>query len=106
MPGVHKACDPPKKPAGQSHARWQKKMTMKENSKIWCPRCDQGWVVHAIIRADSTSLWICDECDAIWLSVDTIGQGKWIDFTEYMEERNLPGTWDQLVFKEMKSENP
>ena len=78
-----------------------RKMTMKkENSKIWCPRCDQGWVVHAIISADSTHIWVCDECDATWLSFDIIGQDKWIDYSEYMEGKNLPGTWDQLALKE------
>jgi hypothetical protein len=75
---------------------------MKDKSKIWCPRCDQGWVVHAVVRADVTHLWICDECDAIWLSIDQIGQGKWIDFEEFMERKKLPGTWDQLELQEDK----
>jgi hypothetical protein len=52
------------------------------------------------ILADSTDLWVCDECDATWLSFDTIGQDKWIDYSEYMEGKNLPGTWDQLVLKD------
>lgn len=78
------------------------KMTMQK-SKTWCPRCDQGWVVNAVVRHDSTPIWICEECDATWLAAEAIGNKVWTDFSEYMKGKALPGTWDQLERKETGS---
>jgi len=63
---------------------------------MWCPRCDQGYVVQAIIVANNTSLFVCQECEASWFSHADIGNKVSIDFGTYMEGLGLKPLWIEL----------
>ena len=77
---------------------------MDYQSKVWCPRCDQGWVRRAIIRRNGHAIRICDECDTVWSYGVEV---KWpftgsetevggVFFADYVKPYGLRGTWDEL----------
>ena len=37
-------------------------------SRQWCTACDQGWVLPARVEATGTSIWFCQECEAVWFN--------------------------------------
>lgn len=62
-----------------------------------CPRCDgQGSVMNAQVVRNNTTIFVCDECDATWFSLEAIGSEPWVDYGTYMEEQGLSPTWDEL----------
>jgi hypothetical protein len=62
-----------------------------------CPRCDgQGSVLKAQIKKTREMIFICDECDAMWLSLEAVGSQPWVDFGTYMEEKALSPTWEEI----------
>lgn len=34
--------------------------------KVWCPRCDKGWVLRARVKRTDEAVWVCEKCDALW----------------------------------------
>lgn len=64
--------------------------------KIWCPGCDQGWVVPVRIKATGQLLYICEECETTWFSEDGVGRDTPANFTNYMESIGLKGLWSEL----------
>jgi len=69
---------------------------MDKCTKTWCPRCNQGWIVSAKIKKTKEQLFVCEECDATWLSLNNIGKEKWLDFGSFMESKQLPALWTEL----------
>lgn len=69
---------------------------MHNHDRIWCPRCDQGWVVHGFVRHTKEDLFVCEECEAMWLSFSHIGKDSWVDFGVFMESKNLKPLWSEL----------
>ena len=63
---------------------------------MYCPRCEQGLVVLALIRKTGEPICICDECDAVWVNSENIQKVNFIDYTEFMSERNLDPLWNEL----------
>lgn len=65
---------------------------------LTCPRCDgQGEVEKVRVKADGDILYLCDECDAVWFSIESIVDGeRWLDFGTYMKTKGLTGTWDEI----------
>jgi uncharacterized Zn finger protein len=69
-----------------------------------CPRCDgQGIVRHAIVKATSQPIFICDECDAVWFSVDDVATSRAIDFRTYVSQFGLEGLWSELAILDDRS---
>lgn len=62
-----------------------------------CPRCEQGNVVAARIKATGERIFVCQECEATWLSREEISSKRSLDFGTYMEEVGLKPLWDELV---------
>ena len=50
------------------------------DQKLWCPRCDQGWIRRLRSSATGRNLLSFDECDATWHEVQRIGFGTFEDF--------------------------
>lgn len=73
---------------------------MKNNGHLMliiCPRCnEQGLILKKIIKQTNQEILICDECDAIWFSIEDISVKKIIDFGTYMESIFLPPLWEEL----------
>jgi transcription elongation factor Elf1 len=64
---------------------------------LTCPRCDgQGSVLKAKIIKTNELIFICDECDATWFSLDAVSYQPWVDFGTYMERKNLSSAWNEL----------
>lgn len=62
-----------------------------------CPRCEQEYLVDALIKSLRASIVICPECEAFWTQDTPIGIATFRDFGDYMESRGLPGNWRMLV---------
>jgi len=62
-----------------------------------CPRCDgQGEVSQVKIKKTGEIVHLCDECDALWKSGDDVVFSKFVDFSTYVEQFGLEGTWDEV----------
>jgi hypothetical protein len=64
--------------------------------RYWCPACDQGWVVHGIIKKDNTSIRLCEECESMWFSSSKIGTTDCFNFVDYMRSKGLSGVWEEI----------
>jgi ribosomal protein L37AE/L43A len=62
-----------------------------------CPRCQQGDVVKATVKKLGKGIFVCQECEATWFSIDDIGTKPFIDFGSYMRENGLRPVWDEIV---------
>jgi hypothetical protein len=52
---------------------------------VVCPRCDgNGLIYKALLTPIHQEIFICDECDAMWLS-PCIDKGTFQNFTTYIE---------------------
>lgn len=68
--------------------------------KLWCPVCDQGWVVAAVVKADRSSIWVCQECEVLWTGNVKPEREPDDTFTTHMEAKGLVGTWSELELSE------
>jgi hypothetical protein len=60
------------------------------NDNVVCPRCDGNVLVYkALLEQFNQEILMCDECDAIWFSVDDVLNKQFIDFTTYVRSRGL-----------------
>jgi uncharacterized Zn finger protein len=68
-----------------------------------CPRCDQqGEVIAAVIKATGERVRICDECDALWSDGKPIDKYAFVDFSTYVAQFGLRGTWDELEITDVR----
>ena len=68
-------------------------MTYKEQT---CPRCKQGTVVKAEVRKKARTVFLCDECEAVWFCENAIEYATFNYFSCYMERLGLPAIWSEL----------
>jgi Zn-finger nucleic acid-binding protein len=61
-----------------------------------CPRCEQDEIVGAKIKANGGLIFICPECDAMWLSSDGIALDNFLDYGTYMKSIGLSQLWSEL----------
>ncbi|MEV6304132.1 hypothetical protein AB0M02_32335 [Actinoplanes sp. NPDC051861] len=38
--------------------------------KYFCGVCKRGWVLECVVVMSGTRLWVCEECDHVWLSAE------------------------------------
>ncbi|WP_433063036.1 hypothetical protein [Dactylosporangium sp. CS-033363] len=38
--------------------------------KYLCGVCERGWVLQCVVLATGTTLWVCEECDSVWLDAE------------------------------------
>ena len=63
---------------------------------LWCPVCDQGWVVPATIKHDGTPIWICQEYEVLWLGATPLDRESDDTFSTYMESRGFRPLWTEI----------
>lgn len=63
---------------------------------MWCPRCEQGSLVKAKVKESGVCIYLCEECEATWFSLEQIGVGEFIDFGVYMRSVGLPPLWTSI----------
>lgn len=66
------------------------------NKNHLCPRCNQGYVLKAVVKKTGKHLYICDECDAVWFCKESIEYATFNYFNVYMERQGLEDNWDEL----------
>ena len=64
---------------------------------IFCPFCDgYGLINEAIIRKSGVRIYICEECDTMWTSLD-IRENNCQNFEKFMNDQGLQGLWRGLM---------
>ncbi|WP_423179314.1 zf-TFIIB domain-containing protein [Stenotrophomonas sp. CASM110] len=61
-----------------------------------CPRCEQGEVLKAQVKARGVQIFVCDECDAVWFSFAAIGVSPFRDLERYLEEISVAPSWESI----------
>lgn len=61
-----------------------------------CPRCGQGNVLAVRLTALDRAGFLCDECEALWLSTSTVGPRGFVDFGTYMKAHGRSGLWSEI----------
>ena len=61
-----------------------------------CPLCNEGSICHAIVKKNNQIIYICEECDSVWMTSD-INEFDVITYQDYMTLRNLPVSWTELT---------
>ena len=59
-----------------------------------CPYCEQGIVLMARIRKVNKNMYVCDECDIVW--VKEINTQEGIGFDAFMKSEGCEASWDEL----------
>ncbi len=61
-----------------------------------CPHCLQGEILNARIIKTNELIKICDECDTIWSTSETVSDqnGRFID--DFMKQRNCSSSWREF----------
>ncbi len=65
-----------------------------------CPECEQGEVTKVQVRATQEILYVCQECESLWLTAEVMATEPFNCFTSYMEELGLPPLWSSLYVLE------
>lgn len=68
---------------------------------MYCPYCNQGKIVKAIIKSTGEIICICDECDTVWTSHERISDTTGMTFSFYANAHNFKPLWTEL---ELQSE--
>lgn len=65
-----------------------------------CPECGSGPIHRAQLRRDGKEIYICEECDCVWL--ETIESAKTITFDELMKAYGVNlALWSELKLIEI-----
>lgn len=65
---------------------------------IECPFCDgQGVICQAEVRKIDLIIYICDECDTVWLNGDEMKEENCIAFDSFMHQHGLSPLWDEFA---------
>ena len=73
-------------------------MNPTARSHTLCPRCDgQGNVLAAVVNATGQPIFVCDECEAMWLATDDVGRAGRVDFGSYMQGQGLAPLWSEIT---------
>lgn len=68
-------------------------------NRVVCPRCDgQGLVYKALVIPLNEYFYICDECDASWINIESISN-KFIDFERRILDKGF--TYNTIKLKDI-----
>lgn len=63
---------------------------------VWCPRCEQGWIVRCRVVGTAMVLQVCGECDTVWEHEEPSGAPPFVILDQYMEVLGRPPLWSEL----------
>ena len=63
---------------------------------MYCPYCEQGKIVKAIVKSSGELIFICEECDTVWASHEKISSHTGLVFSLYADVHNLESLWSEL----------
>ena len=61
-----------------------------------CPRCEQGALVAATIKATGQRLFLCEECEATWFALEEVSHVRFVDYGTFMRGLGLKPLWHEL----------
>ncbi len=64
-----------------------------------CPRCNQGELFAATIKASGEKVVVCGECEALWTAEQKVSATGFEDLVAFLRARALGGGWDALVIE-------
>jgi hypothetical protein len=65
-----------------------------------CPRCKPGGggrICRLWVEALRQNVYVCDECDALWMRLEDVQTEPFEDYSTFMRSRGLEPSWDNLV---------
>ena len=63
---------------------------------MYCPYCEQGKIVKAIVKSSGELIFICEECDTVWASHEKISFHTGLVFSLYADVHNMESLWSEL----------
>jgi hypothetical protein len=71
------------------YASTESKLILYKGNVV-CPRCDgNGLIFKAYVIPPSVTVYLCDECDALWEDGSAIRLNNFKDFTTYLREKGV-----------------
>lgn len=72
---------------------------------IWtkkeCKRCGQGWVHRAFVRKTGLPVFVCDECEALWVNEEDVELGPgFVDLVQYLTRLGAGEGWGDLELED------
>lgn len=52
--------------------------------KVICPRCDGNGLIYKA-KVEDSDIYICDECEAAYLSIEDLSNGEFQDLSTFLE---------------------
>ncbi len=65
-----------------------------------CPYCEQGSILKARVKKNNKIIYICDECDTVWESIEEISDRSGKSINMFMQEIGCEPYWDELELME------
>lgn len=64
-----------------------------------CPYCEQGDIRKVMVKRSKEIIYICDECDTVWNSHESISNSTGIGFGLYADQRGFKPLWTELEIR-------
>jgi hypothetical protein len=67
---------------------------------VLCPRCNPGGggkICRKFVAELGLDVYLCDECDAMWLSTEAVYSEPFQDYSTYMRARGVEPSWEGLL---------
>jgi hypothetical protein len=64
---------------------------------VRCPYCDQDYVWEVSVRDLPGPLYMCLECDTVWLTAGDISDREGQIFKNFMTQRGRPIDWKAIT---------
>lgn len=65
-------------------------------SKLICPRCEEGTVLHMRVIHTREVFQVCDECEAIWLDGQAVAVPHFDELPRFLRRRGRAPLWSSL----------
>ena len=65
---------------------------------MYCPYCEYSVVLRAHLRINNESIFICEECDTVWISKVDDRSGS--SFETFMKEKGIEPSWENIIIEQ------
>lgn len=68
------------------------------DDKVSCPGCGpEGVVLPILVNQIDRRIFMCDECECVWSSLDDVGSQRVWSWTEFARRNGIPDSWADLT---------
>jgi len=75
-------------------------MTFKKyKNKVYCNEClDEacGFIYKVFFKKYNMYLFICDECESVWETLDDLMNNEWISLNAFSSKYNINPNWNEF----------